>query len=67
MNRPMIMAHRGASAHAPENTLPAFRMAMDLGADGLELDVHLTRDGVDAVFTNEPRESAASLRLWCRE
>lgn len=53
MNRPMIMAHRGASAHAPENTMPAFRMAMDQGADGMELDVHLTQDGVAVVIHDE--------------
>lgn len=39
-----IWAHRGASAYAPENTLSAFRMAHDQGADGVELDVQLTRD-----------------------
>lgn len=42
---PVNFAHRGASAHAPENTLEAFRGAVRAGADGLELDVHLTRDG----------------------
>lgn len=41
----LIYAHRGASAYAPENTLEAFRMAMEMGADGVELDVHLSRDG----------------------
>ncbi len=40
-----IIAHRGASAHAPENTLAAFRLAWDAGADGIELDVHLSGDG----------------------
>ena len=45
-----IWAHRGASARAPENTLAAFRMALEDGADGLELDVHLTRDGVPVVI-----------------
>jgi glycerophosphoryl diester phosphodiesterase len=39
------LAHRGASARAPENTLEAFRLAVESGAGGLELDVHLTRDG----------------------
>lgn len=39
-----IWAHRGASGHAPENTLAAFQMAAELGADGIELDVHFTRD-----------------------
>ena len=40
-----IWAHRGASAYAPENTMPAFRKAIELGADGIELDVHLSKDG----------------------
>jgi len=42
---PVNLAHRGASAGAPENTLEAFRLAVESGAGGLELDVHLTRDG----------------------
>lgn len=42
---PLIVAHRGASAHAPENTLPAFVLAWEHGADAIELDVHLTADG----------------------
>jgi glycerophosphoryl diester phosphodiesterase len=42
---PVNLAHRGASASAPENTLEAFRLAVESGAGGLELDVHLTRDG----------------------
>lgn len=40
----MIIAHRGASRYAPENTLPAFRKALQMGAGGIEFDVHLTRD-----------------------
>jgi glycerophosphoryl diester phosphodiesterase len=42
---PTNFAHRGASARAPENTLEAFRLAVEAGAGGLELDVHMTRDG----------------------
>src|ERR687889_2649116 len=42
---PVNLAHRGASGLAPENTLEAFRLAVEAGAGGLELDVHLTRDG----------------------
>lgn len=42
---PMIFAHRGASAHAPENTLAAFSLALQQGADGIELDAKLTADG----------------------
>lgn len=41
---PLILGHRGASAHAPENTLPAFQLAVDQGADGIELDVMLSKD-----------------------
>lgn len=43
---PIAFAHRGARAHAPENTLEAFRLALKLGATGLESDVWLTADGV---------------------
>ena len=42
---PVIFAHRGASAHAPENTLAAFELAVEQGADGIELDVKLSADG----------------------
>lgn len=45
MPRPQIFAHRGAKTVAPENTLPAFQKALDLGADGIELDVHASKDG----------------------
>jgi glycerophosphoryl diester phosphodiesterase len=44
-DRPIGFAHRGARAHAPENTLEAFELARRLGADGLESDVWLTADG----------------------
>jgi glycerophosphoryl diester phosphodiesterase len=43
--RPRVFAHRGASGDYPENTLPAFAAARDLGARYIELDVHMTRDG----------------------
>jgi glycerophosphoryl diester phosphodiesterase len=42
--KPVLVAHRGSSATAPENTLAAFRSAIDDGADAIELDVHLTKD-----------------------
>ncbi len=42
---PLVLAHRGASAHAPENTLAAFSLAADQQADGIELDAKLTHDG----------------------
>ena len=42
--------HRGASFHAPENTLSAFRLAREMGVDGIELDVQLSRDGIPIVM-----------------
>ena len=42
--RPHVIAHRGASADAPENTIAAFELAFEQGADGIELDVHLSAD-----------------------
>ena len=48
-----IWAHRGASGYAPENTLEAFRMADEMKADGVELDVQLTKDGELVVIHDE--------------
>jgi glycerophosphoryl diester phosphodiesterase len=45
LDRPLNFAHRGASYEAPQNTLAAFMLAADLGADGIEFDVHLSKDG----------------------
>lgn len=50
MAPPLIIAHRGASAEQPENTLAAFRRALALEADGIELDVQCSSDGVPVVF-----------------
>ncbi len=47
---PLVIAHRGASAVAPENTLPGFARAVDLGADAVELDAKLTLDGQVVAF-----------------
>lgn len=47
---PSVIAHRGASAYAPENTAASFRKAIEMGADWIELDCHLTRDGKLAVM-----------------
>ena len=51
--RPLLLAHRGDSSHAPENTLEAARIGLDSGADGWELDVRLTADGVPVVLHDE--------------
>lgn len=45
MSTPLVIAHRGASAYEYENSLAAFRAAVKLGADGIELDIHDTADG----------------------
>lgn len=50
---PFIFAHRGASAHAPENTLAAFELALAQNADGIELDVKLSSDG-QVVVIHDP-------------
>ncbi len=42
---PLLVAHRGASGHAPENTIAAFQLALDTNVDGIELDVHMALDG----------------------
>lgn len=49
----MVWAHRGASGYAPENTIPAFKLAMEQGAHGVELDVHLSQDGRLMVIHDE--------------
>ena len=49
----LVVAHRGASAEAPENTMEAFRLGVEAGADAIELDVHLTADGQLAVIHDD--------------
>jgi glycerophosphoryl diester phosphodiesterase len=49
----IVVAHRGASTRAPENTMEAFRLGVEAGADGIELDVHLTKDGQLAVIHDD--------------
>ena len=50
MSKTKIFAHRGASGYAPENTLEAFALAITQGADGIELDVQLTKDGMEQKY-----------------
>jgi len=59
---PLVIAHRGASAEAPENTIAAFELALDHGADGIQLDLHLSRDDQPVVihdFTLERTSTGA--------
>lgn len=62
--RPLILAHRGASAQAPENTLAAFRLAAEAGADGIELDVHLSQDGEIVVIHDEQVDRTTNGHGW---
>jgi glycerophosphoryl diester phosphodiesterase len=70
--KPYVMAHRGASAVAPENTLAAFRRAIEDGAQVIETDLHLTRDGVfvcvhDATLERTTGESGVVADLTLAE
>lgn len=47
-----IIAHRGANKRAPQNTIPAFEKAIEMGTDGFETDVHLSKDGVPVICHN---------------
>ena len=64
LDPPIAFAHRGARAHAPENTIEAFELALRLGATGLESDVWLTADGVPVLDHDGvvQRSAAASAR-----
>ena len=53
MSAPRVIAHRGASARRPENTLPAYALAIEMGADMIEIDLHRTRDGAIVVTHDE--------------
>jgi glycerophosphoryl diester phosphodiesterase len=61
-SRPLVFAHRGGSALAPENTIAAFDNGLALGADGLELDVHLSRDGAIVVHHDRTLNRTTALR-----
>jgi glycerophosphoryl diester phosphodiesterase len=59
---PLNIAHRGASAYAPENTLASIQKAMDMGADIIELDLHQTKDGVPVVLHDTSLWRTAGIR-----
>lgn len=71
VSKPLIIAHRGASAEKPENTLAAFRRALALKANGIELDVQVTADGVPVVFHDTSlrrltgRAGRVTRQTWC--
>lgn len=52
MSKPNVISHRGANVYAPQNTLPAFEKSLEIGVDGVETDVHITKDGVPVICHN---------------
>lgn len=64
---PLVVAHRGASAGAPENTLPAFELAWAHGADAIEGDFHLTADGKIVCIHDDDTEYAAGVKCVVRK
>ena len=62
-----VWAHRGASGYAPENTMAAFEKAVELGADGIELDVQLTKDGELVVIHDETIDRVSDGSGWVRD
>jgi glycerophosphoryl diester phosphodiesterase len=62
LSRPLAFAHRGGAALRPENTIEAFDHGLSLGADGLEFDVHLSRDGVVVVHHDDTLERTTNAR-----
>jgi glycerophosphoryl diester phosphodiesterase len=65
--RVWVVGHRGAMGHCPENTLASFERALDLGADWIELDVHLSRDGELIVIHDETLERTTNGHGLVRE
>jgi len=63
----LLVAHRGASAEAPENTLPAFKLAEELGVDAVEMDVHMTADGHLVVIHDDVLDRTTDGRGYVRE
>ena len=63
MKLPLIIGHRGAKGIAPENSLSGFKKAVELGIDGIELDVHFTKDGKLIVIHDMDLQRLAGLRI----
>ena len=62
-----VWAHRGASGYASENTLDAFRKAVEMGADGIELDVQMTKDGELVVIHDETIDRVSNGKGWVKD
>lgn len=64
---PLVWAHRGASGYAPENTIEAFRLAVEQGADGIELDVQLTKDDQMVIIHDEWIDRTSDGKGWVKD
>jgi len=67
MRQIKVLGHRGASGYAPENTMPAFRKAIEMGADGVELDVQMTKDGEIVVIHDETINRTSDGIGWVKD
>jgi len=63
----LMIAHRGASGYAPENTMAAFRLALEMGAKAMEFDVHQTRDHELVVLHDDDLKRVGKKRLRVRD
>jgi glycerophosphoryl diester phosphodiesterase len=67
MKKTSVWAHRGASGYAPENTLEAFQKAIDMKADGIELDVQMTKDGQLVILHDETVNRVSDASGWVKD
>lgn len=67
MKKTFVWAHRGASGYAPENTLVAFQKAIEMGADGIELDVQMTKDGQLVIIHDETVKRVSNGKGWVKD
>lgn len=67
MSKMLVWAHRGASGYAPENTLVAFQKAIEQGADGIELDVQMTKDRQLVIIHDETVNRVSNEKGWVKD
>lgn len=67
MKKTKVWAHRGACGYAPENTLEAFKKAIEMGADGIELDVQMTKDGELVIIHDETVDRVSDKKGWVKD
>ena len=67
MKQTLVWAHRGASGYAPENTMEAFEKAAEMKADGIELDVQMTKDGELVVIHDETIDRTSDGHGWVKD